>query len=109
MRQKEEAQEEKTKPGHCVKRSYTRTEELYYSENEHDQGGHWKSKKRRLPPIVTDCSGYSGWIATLILSATLFLWAMRWDRLDFPETQTADDTIVWRRRSNNHEVHQGAR
>ncbi|GKC07071.1 hypothetical protein Tco_0998681, partial [Tanacetum coccineum] len=28
-------------------RSYTRTKELYDSENEHDQGGHWKSKKHR--------------------------------------------------------------
>nr|GEX76679.1 reverse transcriptase domain-containing protein [Tanacetum cinerariifolium] len=28
-------------------RPYTRSEELYYSENNHDQGGHWKSKKRK--------------------------------------------------------------
>nr|GEV87432.1 reverse transcriptase domain-containing protein [Tanacetum cinerariifolium] len=26
---------------------YTRIEELYYSKNDHDQGGHWNSKKRR--------------------------------------------------------------
>nr|GEU84863.1 ADP,ATP carrier protein 1, mitochondrial-like [Tanacetum cinerariifolium] len=28
-------------------RSYTRTKELYDSENNHDLGGHWKSKKHR--------------------------------------------------------------
>nr|GEY14586.1 reverse transcriptase domain-containing protein [Tanacetum cinerariifolium] len=28
-------------------RPYTRSEELYYSENDHDQSGHWKSKKRK--------------------------------------------------------------
>ncbi|GJY49942.1 hypothetical protein Tco_0439898 [Tanacetum coccineum] len=29
------------------RRSYTRTKELYDSENDHDLGGHWKSKKHR--------------------------------------------------------------
>ncbi|GKF47063.1 hypothetical protein Tco_0136865, partial [Tanacetum coccineum] len=28
-------------------RPRTRDEERYYSENDHDQGGHWKSKKHR--------------------------------------------------------------
>ncbi|GKC00306.1 hypothetical protein Tco_0986442 [Tanacetum coccineum] len=28
------------------RKPYTQTEELYYLKNDHDQGGHWKSKKR---------------------------------------------------------------
>nr|GEW46550.1 hypothetical protein [Tanacetum cinerariifolium] len=53
----------------------------------------------RLPPIVTVCFGYSRWITTLIPFAPVgslgneHFVRGRWDCLDFPETQTADDTL----------------
>ncbi|GJZ91540.1 hypothetical protein Tco_0663467 [Tanacetum coccineum] len=43
----QEIEEEWNTADRASRRPYTRTKELYYSENDHDQGGHWKSKKRR--------------------------------------------------------------
>ncbi|GKC54096.1 reverse transcriptase domain-containing protein [Tanacetum coccineum] len=56
---KQEIEEEWNTADRSSRRPYTRTEELYYSENDHDQGGHWKSKTRRvwfdkLPPESID-------------------------------------------------------
>ncbi|GJW98228.1 reverse transcriptase domain-containing protein [Tanacetum coccineum] len=45
----QEIEEEWNTADRASRRPYTRTKELYYSENDHDQGGHWKSKK---PPSI---------------------------------------------------------
>ncbi|GJW97827.1 hypothetical protein Tco_0179635 [Tanacetum coccineum] len=47
-KRQQEIKEEWNIADRASRRPYTRTEQLYYSENDHDQGGHWKSKKRRL-------------------------------------------------------------
>ncbi|GKD74026.1 hypothetical protein Tco_1332308 [Tanacetum coccineum] len=39
--------EEEWNTADCESRRSTRTKEMYDSENDHDQGGHWKSKKYR--------------------------------------------------------------
>nr|GEX16183.1 mitochondrial glycoprotein [Tanacetum cinerariifolium] len=46
-KRQQEIKEEWNSADRTSRRSYTGTEELYYSENDHDQGGHWKSKKHR--------------------------------------------------------------
>ncbi|GJT06027.1 reverse transcriptase domain-containing protein [Tanacetum coccineum] len=43
----QEIKEEWNTADRASRKPYTRTEELYYSENDHDQGGHWKSKKSK--------------------------------------------------------------
>ncbi|GJW73615.1 hypothetical protein Tco_0132985 [Tanacetum coccineum] len=45
----QEIKEEWDAADRASRRPYTRTKELYHSENNHDQGGHWKSKKRSIP------------------------------------------------------------
>ncbi|GJS36019.1 hypothetical protein Tco_0534401 [Tanacetum coccineum] len=58
-KRQQEIEEEWNTADRASRKPYTRTEEPYYSENDHDQGGRWKSKKRRvwsdkLPPESID-------------------------------------------------------
>ncbi|GKB23935.1 hypothetical protein Tco_0863336, partial [Tanacetum coccineum] len=46
-KRQQEIEEEWNIADRASRRPYTLTKELYYLENDHDQGGHWKSKKRR--------------------------------------------------------------
>ncbi|GJV71266.1 hypothetical protein Tco_1491261 [Tanacetum coccineum] len=46
-KRQQEIEEEWNTADRTSRRLHTRTEERYYSENDHDQSGHWKSKKNR--------------------------------------------------------------